>query len=130
MSTSSIIAVLHPNGTVESVYCHSDGYPSFNGVKLIEHFGSYDAATELISGGDISCLWTSLSWDIETLPEPGPRYYSSRGENTPYVTHKDPNHFWSSRCGYSYVYLHDGHKWILVDDVIDNSVKGVSIGLI
>ena len=113
MSTHSIIAVLQPNETVESVYCHSDGYPSFNGVKLIEHFSSYDSAVKLISGGDISCLWTNVGWDNETLPETGPLYYSSRGERCYMWTHKNLDDFWSSRGDCSYVYLHDGDKWIL-----------------
>jgi hypothetical protein len=33
--------------------------------------------------GDISCIWTNLGFNQETLPETGPLPYSSRGENCP-----------------------------------------------
>jgi hypothetical protein len=65
------------------VYCHWDGYPEFNGVKLVEHFNSYEKAAELIDGGDISALWTNAGWQNETLPTTGPLYYSQRGDNSP-----------------------------------------------
>jgi len=83
MSTRSRIGIQLPNESILSVYCHWDGYPEFNGVKLVEHFNSYDAAAELIDGGDISALWTNLGWSNESLPEVGPLYYSSRGEDLP-----------------------------------------------
>jgi hypothetical protein len=78
MGTRSRIGIQLADESILSVYCHYDGYPEFNGVKLVEHFNSRDAATELIDGGDISCLWTNAGWNNETLPETGPLYYSSR----------------------------------------------------
>jgi hypothetical protein len=63
MSTRSRIGIELQNGSIVSAYCHWDGYPEFNGVKLVEHFNSYDAATALIDGGDISSLWTDKGWD-------------------------------------------------------------------
>jgi hypothetical protein len=77
MGTRSRIGIQLADESILSVYCHYDGYPEFNGVKLVEHFNSRDAATELIDGGDISCLWTNAGWNNETLPETGPLYYSS-----------------------------------------------------
>jgi len=83
MATRSRIGIQLPDESVLSVYCHWDGYPEFNGVKLKEHFNSYDKASELIDGGDISALWTNAGWNNETLEETGPLYYSSRGEDLP-----------------------------------------------
>ena len=83
MATRSRIGIQLPDESVLSVYCHWDGYPEFNGVKLKEHFNSYDKASELIDGGDISALWTNAGWNNETLSEVGPLYYSSRGEDLP-----------------------------------------------
>jgi hypothetical protein len=60
MGTRSRIGIQLADESILSVYCHWDGYPEFNGVKLVEHFNSRDAATELIDGGDISALWTNL----------------------------------------------------------------------
>ena len=65
MGTRSRIGLELSDGSILSVYCHWDGYPEFNGVKLQEHFNSYDAAAELIDGGDISSLWTNAGWNNE-----------------------------------------------------------------
>ncbi len=83
MSTRSRIGIQLADQSILSVYCHWDGYPEFNGVKLVEHFNSHDAAAELIDGGDISALWTNQGWDREILPTTGPLYYSARGEDIP-----------------------------------------------
>ena len=83
MATRSRIGIQLADQSILSVYCHQDGYPEFNGVKLVEHFNSHDAAAELIDGGDISALWTNQGWDREILPTTGPLYYSARGEDIP-----------------------------------------------
>ena len=83
MGTRSRIGIQLADKSILSVYCHYDGYPSFNGVKLQEHFNSYDKASELIDGGDFSALWTNQGHYGEVLPEVGPLYYSSRGEDYP-----------------------------------------------
>jgi len=83
MSTRSRIGIQLADDSILSIYCHYDGYPEFNGVKLVEHFNSYEKAAELIDGGDISCLWTNAGWNNEVLPTTGALYYSSRGEDLP-----------------------------------------------
>ena len=83
MATRSRIGIQLADQSILSVYCHWDGYPQFNGAKLVEHFNSHDAAAELIDGGDISALWTNQGWDREILPTTGPLYYSARGEDIP-----------------------------------------------
>jgi hypothetical protein len=80
MATRGRIGIQLKNGSVLSVYSHWDNYPEWAGKKLQEHFNSYEKAAELIDGGDISALWTNLDWNNETLPETGPLYYSSRGQ--------------------------------------------------
>lgn len=48
MSTRSLIA--HPTGnTLQYVYCHSDGYPAWNGRLLLRHHNSATAAAVLCS---------------------------------------------------------------------------------
>jgi hypothetical protein len=114
MSTRSRIAVELPNGKIESIYCHFDGYTKFNGVKLKEHFNSYDKAKELISGGDISSLWTNLGFNQETLPETGPLYYSQRGEDCP--PRLDDNRYDYLGDGEEYAYLYTlDDEWICYD---------------
>ena len=80
MGTRSRIGLQLANGSVLSIYSHWDGYPEFNGVKLVEYHNSFQKAAGLIDGGDISALHTNLGWDREVLPTTGPLYYSDRGE--------------------------------------------------
>ena len=113
MGTRSRIGLQLSDDSILSVYCHWDGYPEFNGVKLLEHFNSYEKAAELIDGGDISCLWTNLGWDNETLPTTGPQYYSSRGEVTEPRLDKTLGEYLSD--GEEYAYLFANGEWVCYD---------------
>jgi hypothetical protein len=111
MGTRSRIGIQLADESILSVYCHYDGYPEFNGVKLVEHFNSRDAVTELIDGGDISCLWTNAGWNNETLPETGPLYYSSRGEDCPPRLDANKYDYLADGEEYAYIYtLND--EWV------------------
>ena len=110
MSTRGRIGIQLTDGSILSIYCHYDNYPSFNGVKLQEHFNSYDAAAELIDGGDISCLWSNAGWNNEVLPTTGPLYYSSRGENL--LPRLDSNLEEYLANGEEYAYLFTNGEWV------------------
>jgi hypothetical protein len=111
MATRSRIGIQLDDESILSVYCHWDGYPQFNGVKLVEHFNSRDAVTELIDGGDISALWTNLGWNNETLPETGPLYYSGRGEDCP--PRLDANKYDYLAEGEEYAYIYTlNNEWV------------------
>lgn len=113
MSTHSRLGIQLPDGYILSVYCHYDSYPEFNGVKLVEHFNSYEKASELIDGGDISCLWTNVGWNNETLPTIGPLYYSSRGEVTEPRLDSCLTQYLND--GEEYAYLFANGEWICYD---------------
>ena len=103
MGTRSRIGILREDNSILSVYCHWDGYPEFNGVVLQEHFNSYEKASELIAGGDMSYLWM----------EHRPLYYSERGQ----VCEPRTN---SSVIGYlmdgeEYAYLFRNDEWVCYD---------------
>jgi hypothetical protein len=83
MATRSRIGIELDNGSILSVYLHFDGYPKFSGRILKTYYDTQRKVSSLIDGGDISCLWTNLGFNQETLPETGPLYYSQRGENCP-----------------------------------------------
>ena len=38
MSTRSTIALEYADGTVHQIYCHHDGYLSYNGIRLYQHW--------------------------------------------------------------------------------------------
>ena len=110
MSTRSRIGLELTDGSVISIYCHFDGYPEFNGVKLVEHFNSYEKAAELIDLGDISCLWTNAGWNNETLPETGPLPYSARGEDCPPRLDANLNEYLAD--GEEYAYIFRNGEWV------------------
>ena len=56
MSTRSRIGKLNADGTVTSVYCHWDGYPSYNGFLLQQFYSKEEVVDELISHGNLSYL--------------------------------------------------------------------------
>ena len=110
MATRSRIGIQLADESILSVYCHYDGYPEFNGVKLQEHFNSRDAVIELIDGGDISALWTNAGWNNETLPVTGPLYYSSRGDVTEPRLDETLDEYLSN--GEEYAYLFANGEWV------------------
>jgi hypothetical protein len=55
MSTRSRIAIATTRG-YQSIYCHSDGYPEYNGRILLEHYTDPDKVRALIALGDLSIL--------------------------------------------------------------------------
>ena len=81
MGTRSRIGIQLKDDSIMSVYCHWDGYPSFNGRVLNEFYNTPEKVAALIDGGNISSLHTNVGWNQETLPETGPQYYTSRGES-------------------------------------------------
>jgi hypothetical protein len=113
MATRGRIGIQLSDDSILSVYCHWDNYPEFNGVKLVEHFNSYEKASDLIDGGDISCLWTNAGWNNETLPVTGPLYYSSRGDVTEPRLDQTLDEYLSN--GEEYAYLFANGEWVCYD---------------
>lgn len=60
MSTRSNIAIRNADGSVTSVYCHWDGYPTNNGKILLRSYKTPTKVTRLVKGGAISSLRDSL----------------------------------------------------------------------
>lgn len=56
MSTRSNIVMLNEDGSLESIYCHWDGYPSHNGRLLYENYTDPAKIRKLMKLGDISIL--------------------------------------------------------------------------
>jgi hypothetical protein len=88
------------------VYCHNDGYPSWNGRVLKENYNTYDKAKNLILGGDISFI------DVDNI-----RHYANRGcEEWKYIkpTQADTQKGVYSHIDCEYVYLFDEERggWV------------------
>jgi hypothetical protein len=117
MGTRSRIGIELADGSILSVYSHYDGYPSFNGRVLREFYNTKEKVRKLIDGGDMSCTWTNVGWNNETLPEMGPLHYTMRGEsienNAPELS-KDHGEYlkMSANADEEYSYLFADGEWI------------------
>ena len=76
MSTRSYILKENDNGTYTGVYCHNDGYLTYNGAMLIDHYKNRDKVEKLISLGNMSSL------NIYLEPDPSkPHSFDDRQED-------------------------------------------------
>jgi hypothetical protein len=60
MSTRSNIAIQKPDGTILSIYVHSDGYPDGVGQCLIDNYETYGSSLRLFEYGDASYLGSTI----------------------------------------------------------------------
>lgn len=56
MSTRARVGIVRPDGSILSIYTHSDGYISHHGPILLEHYDTAQKVLALIKMGDCSCL--------------------------------------------------------------------------
>ena len=57
MSTRARIGILNKDGTVESIYCHHDGYLTGGvGEMLYMHYNTEEKVRELLKQGDLDAL--------------------------------------------------------------------------
>ena len=61
MSTHSTISKQIGKDRFLTIYCHWDGYLEWNGVLLQKEYNSVQRVTELLKGGDLSCLHKNIS---------------------------------------------------------------------
>ncbi len=63
MSTRSYIVKENQDGTYTGIYCHSDGYLSYNGVMLLNYYQDREKVEKLISLGHMSSLHEKVDPD-------------------------------------------------------------------
>ena len=63
MSTRSNIGIEISKGKYKYIYCHSDGYLTYNGAMLIDHYKDREKVEKLINLGDISVLKRKIDPD-------------------------------------------------------------------
>ena len=82
MGTRSTIAIQNEDGTVTGIYCHWDGYLSYNGRILAENYTDEAKVRELIALGDISSLGAEIGTkhDFNVWPGVTNAYARDRGE--------------------------------------------------
>ncbi|MDD6846879.1 MAG: hypothetical protein PUE07_05125 [bacterium] len=63
MSTRSYILEEQEDGTYKGVYCHCDGYLTYNGAMLLDHYATKERVEKLISMGNLSSLHENIEPD-------------------------------------------------------------------
>ena len=114
MATRSRIGKKLPDGTIKSIYCHWDGYPSHNGSILKEHYTDEAKVDALLELGDLSVLGSEIGdqqdfYRRETHNENWCLAYGrDRGEkDTGALIHKSID----DMCSEEYHYIYDNGTW-------------------
>ena len=102
MSTRSRIGILNADGSVDSIYCHHDGYLSHVGDLLINCYDTENKIRELLSLCDISSLEGTVKQTRDFA-------YNSKGEDTEVLHSENESKFLES--GEEYNYIFKNGKW-------------------
>ena len=86
MSTRSRIGIQRKDGSIDSIYCHLDGYPEGVGIELYEHYRDRIKVNNLIDLGDISHLEQYLYPDPNQIHEFG---FDTEQPNVVVAYHRD-----------------------------------------
>ena len=125
MSTNSTINIKHKDGSYEGIYCHWDGYPTWNGQLLYTFYNTPEKVNELISMGSLSSLGMNIG---EKLPEGYSeankfrtdhfqcRFYA-RDNGEDLQIYKDENgHYEVDTEEFNYLFDENDNEWYLVKD--------------
>ena len=109
MSTRSIIGIKTNDGTIKSVYCHHDGYLSYNGVILASHYTTVEKVEKLISLGDLSTLGIDPDAPYNDSKFGVVDYHRWRNESIKISFYKNENKFLDECSTYwiDFIYLFD-----------------------
>lgn len=120
MGTRSHIGMLQPDGTVNAIYCHWDGYPEHNGKILMEHYTDPKKIEALIALGSLSTLGEELGekHDFEDRSHETwcMAHHRDRNEERAIDTHKNIDQYLCGKAdscgGGEWRYLWDGTQWL------------------
>jgi len=115
MSTRARIGIQLPDDSILSVYHHFDGYPEGLGVKLVDYYNTYEKASELIDGGNMSNCYSDSKFNVETgeftpIADPKPTYYG--GDNEAPILSKNFDEFTRIDCWQEYSYVFVTDRWV------------------
>ena len=138
MSTRSAIGVMHGNNC-KAIYSHSDGYLSYGGKVLLEHYDS-TKANMLVAMGDMSMLGKEIGekidfndrmvYDTDNIAKQCRFYKRDRDEsNVDFKTYfNDQELFAGIDAEYFYVmkdnvwYVSEGSEWKVLSDELAKEV--------
>lgn len=142
MSTRSRIGIARNDGSIISIYCQCDGYPSHVGKMLLDYYDEENRIQDLIALGDLDVLEKRLIPDYSTG---GSHNYKNRQAGVTLAGRRDfgnddsfpviyPNRAAYEECGHEcgveYLYLfscgfwecynYETEKWLPIETAIKN----------
>ena len=110
MSTRSRIGIQWPDGPIESIYCHFDGYPEGVGAQLAGCWNDEEKILALIALGNISVLGADLN-STEA-------YARDRGEELDMAQHAGLDEYlaYAKESWADYTYLYIDGSWKVYTD--------------
>ncbi len=140
MGTRSFIAQKTEDG-YRAIYCHWDGYPSWNGRILHTHYSDPAKLTALLNLGDISCLGTGLgekhSFEDRSDDNITTAYGRDRGDtDTEARTYLSLADLFNDASGYcaEYVYVWENGRWVFspvrLDGAVYPNLKSLQVELV
>lgn len=116
MSTRSNIGILRRTGKVEIIYCHNDGYLSYNGKILLKNYKDINTINEMLELGDMSYLGKTLEESFF--------YGKDRGEeNTKKIIYDNLEEYFKKVDNlfieYIYIFSEDKEKWYYIGTIPD-----------
>jgi hypothetical protein len=121
MSTRSNIGMTLEDGNIRFIYCHSDGYPDYNGKILINHYSTKEKVEELLSMGDASCLGIIIGDAIDfndkqsSIKNQCMFYKRDRNETDVDSLVVSREEFKAGTAGAEYLYLFENNRWSFID---------------
>lgn len=124
MATRSFIGIQNDDGTVRGIYCHWDGYPEHNGVKLESHYTNSAKIEALLALGDISILGDEIGEkhdfdDTKMHSDWTKAYHRDRGEslnpNKVYPSLEAMRKNAAGDLGVEWAYVWQGNFWTTLD---------------
>jgi len=119
MSTRSLIGKENPDKSVTYIYAHWDGYPSYQGVLLRDHYKDPVKVSQLLALGDLSYLDESIEAPVGHTYDNPVKGYSvfygrDRGEtHVAAKTAKDKTAYLKIDHGNEYWYLLTNEGWFV-----------------
>jgi len=134
MSTRSRIGIINQDGTIESVYCHQDGYPEYTGFILENFYTNEKLVRNLLSKGDLSNIATSYNWKQEKQINKNGyeilsvKTYAQRNQTLTSEKHDDITEFlkFDSADEYKYLFSLKSLDWIAYDTSNIYNIKSTS----
>lgn len=129
MSTRSVIILKRKEGDYKSISCHWDGYPTYVGALLMDHYNSYDKANELTELGDLSTLKETITTSQFYGRDRGETRVGFRITKTidESLSYRDYEYIYKFEDGTWYVARWDDYdkdtceyEWHPIEDVINN----------